>query len=489
MRFQQYLGTFGVVATLALSPGCGGDDDGPTTEADAGAPLGEGIVKEVAGSVEALDGAAEGKGELLLDIFHGDRAVNKKVKVRLSKDGARDEEVALGEGNQEFALEPGLYFAQLTYKESDEIDPMEGSVAALKVNAGHLTKYNVVLEAPIGLLQLRFTRSDGPGRPPVKIDEQIELSVYPSGGDRSSPVWSGQGGTWIPLATGSYDAKAVYDDGTELPTIEWYEGLELAAGLARTKREVHLDLDASGVRVDAFNFSSDINAATHVYFFNPGANVEQATAKKDGPAGESIPVDPGTYDLLLVYSPSNDNPDLQGRKKLEDFVVPERGGVRRPIDLELEIATLKITVKNGEEDVGESVELQVKRAGADSVAGSSVMESVGVGEHVVEAGMYDIYLIYEPPDGEQTRQAFRNVELSNGTLWEQTFQATDSTWGAVDPIRPAAPLRPIDWVPPKGDDDDSGADDDDSGPDKAEEGAGGDEAGGDEPTPTPAPTE
>lgn len=464
MRFQQYGVTFVAVVVLALASACSGDDDGPKTQVDHGTPLGEGIVKEVTGSVQPLENVAEGQGELLLDIFHGDRAVNKKVKVRLASDDARDADVAMGEGNHGFALPAGLYFAYITYKEADELDAMEGTVAALKVNPGHQTKYNVVLEAPIGLLQLRFTRSDGPARPPVKIDEEVELNVYPSGGDRSSPVWTGKGGEWIALTTGSYDVKASYDDGSGMPTVEWYEGLELAGGLARTKREVHLDLDATGVRVNAFNFSSDINDSTQVYFFFPGANVEVARARTSGPAGESIAVEPGTYDLYVVYTPSTDNPDLLGKTLIKDFVVPERGGVRHNVDLVLETAKIGLKVLDGEEDVGERVELHVKRAGADSVAGSSVLEATGVSTHIVGAGTYDLYLIYEPAEGDRRVEAFRGVELSNGSVWEQSFQATDATWAPTDTVRPAAPLRAITWEPPKGDDDDSGADDDDSAP-------------------------
>lgn len=445
----------------ALLVGCGGEEDGPATTVDAGAPLGEGIVKSIEGAVTAEEGLAEGQGRMVLDVFHGDRAVNRKVKVEIAADAARDTSVAKGEGNQEFDLGPGLYFATIQYSEGGAGEPMTGTVAGLKVNAGSTSKYSVVLEAPVGLLQLKFTRSDGPGRPAVGIDEEIALAIYPEGGDRSAPVWEGKGGESVPLPVGTYDAKATYDSGKGLPTVEWYEGLEIASGLARTKRELHLDLDSSGVRIDAFNFSSDVNSATQVYFFNPGAQVEQATAKAAGKAGESIAVDPGVYDILVVFTPSANNPDLQGRVKLREFEVPEREGVRRPIDLQLQLAEIRLSVVNGEEDVSDRAELMVKKSGADKIASSSVLEGQG-GRHVLAAGTYDLYVDFTPAEGDKVSHAFRGIEMTNGNVWNQAFEASNAgDWVATPVQRPAAPLRPIDWKP-TGDDDDSGGDDDDS---------------------------
>jgi len=444
-----------LVATLLV--GCGGDDDGVTTSVDAGAPLGEGIVKSIESSLSAEDGLPEGQGRIVLDVFHGDRAVNRKVKLEFATDAARDAVVAKGEGNQEFDLAPGLYFAKITYSEGEVGEPMIGTIAGLKVNLGHVSKYSVVLEAPVGLLQLKFTRSDGPGRPAVGIDEQIIVTVYPEGGDRTAPVWEGKGGENVPLPVGTYDVKATYDSGKGLPTVEWYEGLEIAAGLARTKRDVHLDLDASGVRIDAFNFSRDVNSSTEVYFFNPGALVEQATAKALGKAGESIAIEPGLYDILVVYTPSPNNPDLMGRHKLPNFEVPAREGVRRPLDLQLELAEIRITVTNGEVDVSEQVEIMVKRSGADRVASSSVFEGPG-GRHLVAAGTYDLYVEFTPAEGDKVKHTFRGIELTNGNLWAQSWDAAaPDDWVAAAVQRPAAPLRAIDWKPEPvaGDDDDS----------------------------------
>ncbi len=450
------------ILAVALLAACGGDDDGPATTIDAGTPLGEGIVKSVEGNVVATEGLAEGQGRAMLDVFHGDRAVNKKVKVEIAADGARDAVIAKGEGNQDYDLAAGLYFAKITYSEGDLGEPMTGSIAGLKVNAGNTTKYSVVLEAPVGLLQLSYTRSDGPGRPAVKIDEDVQVDVFVSGGDRSTPVWSGKGGESVPLPVGSYDVKTSYDSGKGLPTVEWNEGLEIAAGLARTKREIHLDLDASGVRIDAFNFSSDVNSSTQIYFFNPGADVANARARATGRAGQSIAVDPGEYDVLVVYTPSDDNPDLEGRLKLEKFVVPEREGVRRPVDLQLELGRISFQVKAGTEDLSDRVELVVKRAGADPVASSSVWEGFG-GDHLLPAGTYDVYVEFTPSEGDKIKKQYKGIELSNGAVWAQELDgAAPGDWAVVPVQKPAQPLKPIDVSPKAGDDDDSAGDDDDS---------------------------
>jgi hypothetical protein len=456
MRYLQNLAPWMLAALLLIS--CGGDDDGPVTAVDLGAPLGEGIVKSVEGAVIADASLAEGQGRLLLDVFHADRAVNRKVKIDLADDGARDTSVARGEGNQEFDLAPGLYFATISYKEGALGEPMTGSIAGLKVNPGHTTKYSVALEAPVGLLHIKFTRSDGPMRPAVNIDDEIVMSIYASGGDRSAPLWEGKGGGNVALPVGRYDVKASYDSGKGLPTVEWYEGLEIAAGLARTKRVVHLDLDASGVRIDAFNFGSDVNGRTQIYFFNPGAAVDRgATMKASGKAGESIAVDPGKYDILIVFTPSDDNPDLTGRLTLPNFEVPERDGVRRPVDLELALGEIRMEIK----------------AGADVVASSSVLEAQG-GHHVVPAGTYDIYLQFAPSEGKKVKRAFPQIDLSNGNVWAQSFDAANpEEWAAVPVQTPASPLRPIHWQP-EGDDDDSAGDDDDSaGDDTTTRGASG----------------
>ena len=120
-----------------------------------------------------------------------------------------------------------------------------------------------------------------------------------------------------------------------------------------------------------------------------------------------------------------------------------------------------LKVLDGEEDVSERTEMMVKRAGADRVASSSLLEVTGVDEHWLESGMVDIYLTYENRDGEKKDQKFLGIDLGNQYVWRQEFNAQDASWIAAETERPAQAPKPIEKKP-SGDDDDSARDDDDS---------------------------
>jgi len=424
---------------------CGGKGPKKAENADPGAPLGEGIVQEVRGAVEEGKDLPEGKGALLLDIFHTDRAVNQKVKVSIHPDGDPGAVLARGEGNQEFQLDPGLYRASLTYNESDLAQGFEGKVAAMKVNLGWTTRYHLGLNAPVGQIRMRFHRSVDPSQPPTPVNDKVQLSIWKDGDepDIVTPFWEGPAGDFVSLPAGTYDARATYSEPGELPTVEWFHDLVVAGGMAKTERDVDLEVDTSGVRIDVFNYSRDVNPRTTIYFFNPGANVQAAVAKASGKAGEVIKVDPGTYDVLVTYQPSDDTPELRGEKLLEDFQVPERGGVRRQIDLEKPLAVARLKITDSGQDAGERTDIRVMRTGADPDAGTAVLDQVGVGEHFIPVGTYDIYLTYRPVDGAPRKHAFQKVELGNGFVWAQTFEGTVEKWEALPVRRPPEPLQPI----------------------------------------------
>jgi hypothetical protein len=439
---------------------CNGDDKRKAANADTGTPLGQGVVEKVEGRVEDAKDLPEGKGTLLLDVFHTDRAVNQKVKITVSPEASPDTVAAKGEGNQEFQLDPGLYRATIAYDESDLARGFEGAVTGLKVNLGWLTRYHLGLNAPVGQIRLRFHRTVDPTQPPTSVNDKVELAVWKDGDepDIVPPIWKGAAGDFISLPAGTYDAKATYAEPGELPTVEWFHDLVVAGGMAKTEREVDLQVDTSGVRIDAFNYSRDVNGRTTIYFFNPGANVNQAVAKATGKAGEVIKVDPGKYDVLVVYQPSDDSPELRGEKVLKEFEVPERGGVRRQIDLEKALAVARIKVADGDVDVSERTDLRIMRSGADPDAASSILDQVGVGEHWIPVGTYDLYLTYRPVDGDPKRHGFPKVELGNGFVWAQTFSAKEPEWSAADVRRPPEPLQPISALQVEtGGDDDSAA--------------------------------
>ncbi len=471
-----------VCLSLALLlPACGGDDDNKTGPADAGTPLGDGMVVEVTGEAEPVESLAEGTtGSLLIDVFHTDRAINQKVSIKIFKASGGGLVVG-GDGNEDLEVPAGEYRAELKYSESELAGGFKGSISGLSVSAGHRSRYQAKISAPVGLLRMQFQQPDGPLRPALKINDQVTVSIFrgDEDPDLSGALWTGPAGEWVALPEGTYQARATFELAGQPSTVEWYRVLKVEGGLGRNDQDIHLEFDDSGVRIDAFNFGRDINDATTIYFFNPGANVEQAVAKTSSPAGQVARVDPGLYDVWVVFQPSIDTPEMRGTRLVQNFEVPERGGVRKQVDVEEPLATVRLKVRFGDDNLSESSELRVLRAGADKEAASPIVDEVGVSEHPVPVGTYDIYVNVETSAGPK-QLAFRDVELGNGYVWEQDFDLKSSSVAAAEVRRPAEPLRSLHWVAPKkGDDEDSGgADDDDSAGSDAADGAGADPAEG-----------
>ena len=193
---------------------------------------------------------------------------------------------------------------------------------------------------------------------------------------------------------------------------------------------------------------------------------------------------PGEYDLWMIYHPSDANPTLKGTKKIEGLVVPEVGGVRRRVDLETPLGMLRIAVVSGEEDWSDRVEIRVMRSGADPAAASPVLDEIGLGEHHMPVGTYDVYLNFEMTEGVNRSEVFKNVGLGNAYVWDQRFDATETEWVAQKVKVPAEPAVPIQAIAePAGDDDSAGDDDDSAGDDESASGTesgaseGGDAAG------------
>jgi hypothetical protein len=491
--------TRGPMAALVLAcgvsfAGCGGGDQATAGPVDAGTPLGDGMVVEVSGSVEKQsDGEEATTGSVLVDVFHTDRAINQKVQVKIYA-SAGGSAVVAGAGNEDFEVPPGEYRAELKYSESDLAGGYKGSISGLVVTAGHLSRYQAKVRAPVGMLRMAFLQPDGPQRPPLKINDQVTVAVFKGDEDPdlSGALWTGPAGEWAALPEGNYQVRATFEAPGQPATVEWYRDLLVEGGLGRNDQEIHLEFDDSGVRIDAFNFGRDVNDRTTIYFFSPGANVNQAVAKESGPAGQVTRVDPGLYDIWVVYQPSTENPELLGTMLVPGFEVPERGGVRKQIDVEEPLASVRLKVMNGADDLSDSTELRVLRAGADQEAASPMVDEVGVSEHPVPVGTYDIYISVDLGAGPK-KLSFRDVELGNGFVWEQVFDLKKAANPAAEVRRPAEPLRSLHWVEPaKGDDDDSGTGDDDDSASADQAPAEGDAApaeGGDAPDAGAAPSD
>jgi hypothetical protein len=355
------------------------------------------------------------------------------------------------------------------YTQNEELGSFEGALAGLEVRAGQVSRYKVQITVPIGLLVVRFMLEDRK-KQQADISTDVQMALYRAAADPSlvKPVWEGTAGQELMLPKGKYQARASYAPGKDQgEVVEWYRGIEVGATLTRTEKVIVIKPQPLGVRVDAYNYSRDVNAGTNVFFFSEGADMSRAIARARGPAGKVIQVPsqitPGKYDVLLLYQPSPmTNPDLRVEKVIKGFEIPAEPQVLRlPYDLQTPLGGIRMKVMDREEDVSSSIELRVMRGGADPNAATPALEEFGVSEHFVPAGTYDIYLKWKAGDGTSGKHQFIGVQLGNGYLWEQNFERSAETWDAVPARVPLEPLRPITWVPP-GDDDDSAGDDDDS---------------------------
>jgi len=456
-----------VLLVLVLHLGCGDDEvqEVPLSEA-----VPEGVAVDCSGILEAADDIPEGQGRLILEASLGSQPVTDKLAVRVNPVGTPDTESGSGPGGVALTLSAGEYDAALVYTQSEELGSFKGSLRGLEVRAGEVSRYKVKLTVPIGELVVRF-KLQAKNRRQSDISRDVKMALFGAADDPTlvKPVYEGVAGTELVLPKGEYRAQVTYVPGKGRAAVtEWFGDIVVGATLTRTEKEVVIEPEPLGVRVDAFNYSRGINAGTSVFFFSEGADMSRAIARAKGTGGQVVEVpsqlSPGKYDVLLLYQPSPmTNPDLKIQKTMLGFEVPaEPQPIRLPVDFETPLGAIRLKVMAGEEDASDRIEMRVMRGGADPNAATPALEEFGVSEHFVPSGTYDIYLSWKREDGSVSEADFLGVELGNGHIWEQEFQRDSNDWNAA-PVRvPLKPLRPITWVDPDaGDDDDSASGDDD----------------------------
>ncbi len=457
-----------VLLVLALLIGCGDDE---VAEAPLGEAISDGVVVDCSGSLEAAEGIPEGQGRLILEASLGGEAVTDKLVVKLSPVGTPDVESGSGAGGVELTLNPGAYNASLVYTQSEELGSFEGSLGSVEVRAGQVSRYQAKLTVPIGRLVVRF-KLQGKNKRQADISADVKMALFAAADDPTlvKPVYEGVAGTELMLPKGEYRARVTFVPGRNRSEItEWFGEIVVGATLTRTEKDVVIEPEPLGVRVDAYNYSRGINAGTSVFFFSEGADTSRAIARAKGIGGQVVEVpsqlSPGKYDVLLLYQPSPmTNPDLKIEKTMLGFEVPaDPQPIRVPVDFETPLGAIRLKVLAGEDDMSDRIEMRVMRGGADPNAATPALEEFGVSEHFIPSGTYDIYLSWKREDGSVGEAEFIRVELGNGHIWEQEFQRDSGNWEAA-PVRvPLNPLHPITWVDPNaGDDDDSAGDDDDS---------------------------
>jgi len=457
------------ILLLVLLLGCG--EEGPDANAPLAIAVPGGIAIDSSGALEAMEGLPEGQGKLLLDATLGSESVTEKLAIKLSPVGVPDVDSGSGVGGEGFTLTPGEYNAALVYTQNDELGSFEGTLGGVEVRAGQASRYKMNLTVPIGLLVVRF-KLQTKKRRQVDISADLKMELFAVDADPSlvKAVYDGPAATELMLPKGKYRARATYRPGKNRAEVtEWFEDIVVGATLTRTEKEIVIEPEPLGVRIDAYNYSRDINPGTSVFFFSEGADMSRAIARAKGAGGQVVEVPaqlpPGKYDVLFLYQPSPmTNPDLKIEKTMLGFEVPaEPQPIRLPVDFETPLGAIRLKVLAGEEDMSDRIEMRVMRGGADPNAATPALEEFGVSEHFIPSGTYDIYLSWKKDDGSVGNAEFIRVELGNGYIWEQQFQRDSDDWQAA-PVRvPLETLRPISWVAPSaGDDDDSSGDDDDS---------------------------
>ena len=332
---------------------------------------GEGVVKRYSGTSKVDETiTAENVGCIVFDVQHVDRLINKEVAITLTDaDGAaitpepipgnHEVEVTFGEDEVEKILDARLVYAH------SEIARHESEMKGLVVHQGRKVTYKVKIEAPVGFLDLRFL-NDG-----VDVGPKVTYDLHPAateeGGERGEAMIEGQvAGESLAVASGRYDVHATYKETEKITQEAWIEGLEVGSAMARLVHEYDFAVMLHGFIMNARNFGEDVNDRSTVYFYTPGANVLFAVAQDQGPCGKRLVVQPGTYDVRVVYQPGPEQ-NTWGDKVIHNVEIGQEG--KETAEAEGEVAEGEVA--EGEAAEGEAAEGEVAEGEA---AGGEVAE-------------------------------------------------------------------------------------------------------------------
>lgn len=378
-------------AAIGALSGCGGEDSGG--EDAGGVAAASGIAKTAAVAYQDAPGLGDEEGALVIDVRQGGKPADETVTVKVRGVGKRAGTVEKGKAGQRFVVPSGSYTAEIEHGPT-EATRATGKVSHLAVRARKQLDVKVDIEHPVGGLELHFT-NDG-----INVDGRTRITAYKSGDDPevSVPVLSGQTpGAVLVLPAGSYDVHAVYEDGPSVRGEAWIKGIAVAGDGSKATDSRDFGIKLNGVVVTATNYGQAVNERTSVYLYRPGADMTYAVAVARGKAGELIPVESGTYDLRVVYQPS-DNTDTWADKRMPGLTVattPENGKVSLTMEMEKPIATLKVKAIFGAKDVSEKAQVRLINAGADRGAASDVVNATADTKIVVPAGRYEMQVTFK----------------------------------------------------------------------------------------------
>jgi hypothetical protein len=483
--YSLWIATALVFGLTACGGGGGGNSLGKDPVIIDGV-AGEGVVKRYSGTSKIDEELGEGEGRIVFDVQHIDRLVNKEVEITVSDaDGVSLTPVSIA-GNEpltvtfaEGEVEKTLS-ARLVYEPSP-ITRHESELKQLVAHRDRKIVYKVKIEAPVGILDLRFF-NDG-----VDVGSKVLYDLFPAapedGGERGEAVLTEQANSELGLAVpaGRYDVHATYKETETISQDAWIEGLVVESGLAKLVHEYDFAVTLHGFIMNARNFGEDVNAQSTVYFYVPGANVLFAVAQDQGPCGKRLVVPPGTYDVRVVYQPGSEQ-NTWGDKVIHNVEIgvpaaedeaaedaeagaegeaaegeaaegvaaegdaaegvaaegdaaegdvateetAEASGsksqlIEMEIDLEKALATLQVRALYGGEDVSDKAVLRAIFTGADKQAASALLNVTGLGTHVIPAGDYDIEISYDESD-HRGKLWFEAIHLEHGDSWTEDVE-------------------------------------------------------------------
>jgi len=413
-----------------------------------GTPAPAGMVTEANAWVGGGFEPPAGLGALKLDIDQADRSVSKVVTAKITaRGGASAEALAAARGeaapatsgprsadgftSEAFFLEPGQYDVALTYDEGGDAGVHTGAIKQLRVNAGHTTRVHGVITAPVGFVRLHF------GSEEAERSEHVSLAAFGAGDD---PVWTGRGGAWLPVPSGTVRVRAVHDDGRHRPTEVWIDDVVVPedGGKLERRQEVplgeQLNPTGPGVRVEVVNLGRDVSEQSQVLLYRQGANPAAAPALHRGRGAFYFDAHPGEYDLRVVFEPSSKVLDLRGEAIVQEMVVAEEGVTRLTVDVELPYGTVDLVATRDGEDWSELVRVVLINPGAQ-FEGSRRVADFEAGEPLpVPVGTWDIHVLAKGPSGLR-HETFPSVTLRHGMTWAQRFDLGDASWTAERPTR------------------------------------------------------
>ncbi len=404
----------GLAATAVLW-GCGEGDKANVADGPAS---GSGIVKKV--TCKSAPGAmAEGQGVLTFEWKRGGQPLKDGLKIKLRGTGPQAAVVEKGDGARKFEVEPGVYAAEVDLTLSDAMKG-DGKVTDLTVAKGVVTTCAAEVELDVGMVEFHFTNEG------INVDDSTHLSFYKAGEDPTLnvPVLGKQpAGKELSLAPGNYDVHAEFGGGGTVLGDLWMKALEVKGGGAKTTDTKDFGVKLQGATVMATNYGKDVNKRTTVYFYRPGADMDYAVAVARGAAGKLVAVEPGTYDLRVVYKPS-DNSDTWADKRMPAVAIgttPENTHLSLTVDMDKPIATIQLKVLMGTEEVTDRAQVRLINAGADRGAASDVVDETGAKELVVPAGDYEMLVLYKGTS-QVLQSTWQPLKLEQGAVIQKEIK-------------------------------------------------------------------